>query len=215
MADTYDLLTLTEGKRAVGQATNTDSGFVADLESAITSVSQRIVDICGPVVTRTFTSETYDGGSSDIVLRNAAWGPLATTTISAISEYDTTGTATALTLEDYDTKPTEGFLVIAPSATVLRRYSGGIARFTPGIDNVVVTYTSSRAANTAAVPAIFKEAARVMLAHVWRQRGPQAGAFRNDLDGQPVFGVAPFSLPRAVTDNLAHHIHPAKRYGIG
>ena len=214
MADTYDLLTLAQGKRAVGQPNNTDTGFEEDLATAITAVSQRIVDITGPVVTRTYTAETYNGGDTEITLRNAAWGPLATTTVASLSEYDTTGTATALTLEDYDTKPVEAFMVIAPKAQLVRRYSGGFSRFTPGLDNVVVTYTSLRAANTATVPAIFKSAASTMLAHIWRQRGPQAGAFRDDTEGT-IFGVAPFSLPRAVTDMLKHHIHPGRIYGTG
>lgn len=215
MADTYDLLTLAEGKAAIGQSANSEVGFVARLESAITAVSQRIVDLCGPVVTRTFTAETYDGGDGDIILRNAAWGDLATTTIASLSEYDTSGAATALTAEDFDTKPADGYLIVARRATITRRSSGGRYYFAPGIDNVVVTYTSLRAATTAAVPAIFKDAARTMLAHTWRQQGPQAGTARSDVDGAPIFGVAPFSVPRAVTDMLTHHIRPDRRWGIG
>lgn len=215
MADTYDLLSLAEGKNAVGQDTNTDSTFVTALEIAITAASQRIVDFCGAVVTRTYTAETHDGGGPTITLRYAGWGDLATTTVASLSEYDTTGTATALTLEDYDTKPADGYLVRSRTAELVRRASGGSANFTPGYDNVVVTYTSARAANTAAVPAKFKEACKIMLAHMHRQKGPQAGAFRGDVDDGPIFGVAPFILPRAVTDLLAHEIRPDRRWGIG
>lgn len=215
MADTYDLLTLAEGKAAIGQDSNSESAFVARLEGAITAVSQRIVDVCGPVVTRTFTNETYDGGDCDIVLRNAGVGALVTTTISSLAEYDRAGSSLTLTAEDYDTKPADGYRLIQRIATIERRSSGYRYRFEPGEDNVVVTYTSARAATTAAVPPKFKTAASTFLAHLWRQQGPQAGAFRTDLDDGPMFGVAPFALPRAVVDMLAHDIKPEKRFGIG
>lgn len=214
MADTYDLLSLAEGKRAIGQETNVDPGFVTELEAAITSVSQRLVDICGAVVSRTYTSEKYDGGDYYLTLRNAGVGELVTTTISSVTEYDTGGTSTALSEEDYDTKPANGYLYEADTATLYRRSSGADVCFAAGRRNVLVTYTSSRAATTAAVPAKFKQAAGIMLAHLWRQRGPQAGAFRTDVEG-PMFGVAPFALPRAVLDILRHEIKPDKLYGIG
>lgn len=215
LADDYDLLTLAEGKSYVGQDTNTSDVLEEALARAISGASQRLVDVCGPVVNRTFTDELHHGGDTELVLANAAWGPDAVTTIASLAEYDTAGVATALTAEDYETKPAYGFVLTQPTGTVTRRYSGADAYFASGHLNVVVTYTSGRAAQIADVPAKFKEACGVMLAHMWRQRGPQAGAFRGDLDGQPIFGVAPFALPRAVTDLLAHDIRPDRRYGIG
>lgn len=203
MADTYDLLTLTEGKRAINVPDATTT-YDTELAQIITAASQRIVDLCGPVVNRTFTTEVYDGGQSFVFLRNAALGELAVTTITAAAEYDTAGTATTLTLEDYDTKPSDAYIVNSATGQVFRRSSGSAYTFVDGSGNVVFTYTSGRAANTAAVPAKFKAACQIMVAHLWRQRGPQAGAFRNDTDSGPAYGVAPFALPRAVEDLLAY-----------
>lgn len=207
-ADTYDLLTLSEGKAAIN-VRDFDEKYTVDLEGYITAASQRIVDLCGPVVYRTFTAEVYDGGVGYVELRNAAYGPLAVTTIGSAAEYDSGGVATTLTAEDYATKPADGFLVEPETRIVRRRVGGSAGWFLSGSRNLVFTYTSGRAASTATVPAKFKTAAQILVAHLWRQRGPQAGAYRNDTDGGPMFGVAPFATPKAVTDLLSSEIPPA------
>lgn len=207
MADPYDLLTLDEGKAAIN-VQGLEAKYDLAVDAYITAASERIVDMCGPVVDRTFTGEVYDGGAGWIALRNAAFGPLAITTIDALSEYDYTGTATALSVEDFDTKPVYGFMVDAALGVIRRRSSGSGYVFVAGSQNVVVTYTSGRAASTATVPSKFKVAAQILVAHLWRQRGPQAGAYRTDTDSGPMFGVAPFAMPRAVEDMLAYDRRP-------
>lgn len=214
MADTYDILTPAEGKNAINVEVS-DIEVDSELAGVITAVSERIVDLCGPVVNKAFTNEAYNGGLEEIVLRNAAIGDKATTTISAAAEYTAAGVATTLTAENYNTKPTNGYLIEPETGIVYRRRNGYGYCFWPGTRNVVFTYTSGRAASTAAVPAKFKTAGLIMVAHLWRQRGPQAGAYRTDADGGPMFGVAPFSVPRAVTDLLAREIRPDRKLGIG
>lgn len=213
MADTYDIVSLAEAKLAVNVEA-ADTAYDDELAAIVTASSQRIVDACGPVVNRTFTAETYDGGGTCIMLRNAAIGPHASTTIASLAEYDTAGTATTLSAEDYDTKPTEAYIVDPETGTVWRRQSGTDYAFYAGRRNVVATYTSGRGASTAAVPPKFKTACALMVAHLWRQRGPQAGAFRSDVDGGPVFGVASFALPKAVKDLLSVELRPDRVFGI-
>lgn len=213
MADTYDIITLAEGKDSINVEV-TDTSLDTEIALVITAVSQRIVDLCGPVVNRTFTNEAYDGGTYELLLRNAAIGDLATTTISAAAEYTQAGVGTTLTAETYNTKPADGYLIDPEAGIVYRRRTGYGYWFWPGKRNVVFTYASGRGANTAAVPPKFKEAAQIMVAHLWRQRGPQAGAYRTDVDGGPMFGVASFSLPKAVTELLRREALPERHLGI-
>lgn len=200
-ADTYDLVTLAEAKAGLNIPSATTT-YDAELALAITAVSQRIVELCGPVVNVTRTAETYDGGYGEVTLRNVAWSPTVTISAVTISEYDTSGVQTSLTAEDFDTKPVDGYIVNAQEATILRRYSGGVARFTPGVGNVVVTYTVGRAANTAAVPAKFKQAAIIAINHIWTGLGARSQAARaGDVDGLP-YGIPSFALPKAAIDLL-------------
>ena len=201
MADTYDLVTLAEVKPGLNIPTN-DTSDDTELAVIITAVSQRIVELCGPVVNVLRTNETYDGGYGDIFLRNVAWSPTNSIGTVTISEYDSAGVATSLSAEDYDTKPVDGYIVNPEEGAIVRRYSGGAGRFAPGYRNVVVTYTVGRAATTAAVPAKFKQAAIIAINHLWSTLGSsstaaQAGA----VDGLP-YGVPPFALPKASIDLL-------------
>ena len=60
MSDTLDLLTLAEGKRAVGVPANTTSKDT-QLALYITGVSRAMDDTFGPSVVRTTTGELHDG----------------------------------------------------------------------------------------------------------------------------------------------------------
>lgn len=200
-ADDYDLVTLAEAKPGLNIDAD-DTSDDAELSVIITAVSQRIVELCGPVVNVVRADETYDGGYGDIMLRNVAWSPTVSIGTVTISEYDSTGAQTALTVEDYDTKPTEGYIVNPIEASIVRRYSGGAGRFAPGYANVVVTYTVGRAANTAAVPAKFKQAAIIAIGHIWNTLGSSSTAGRpGTVDGLP-YGIPPFALPKAAIDLL-------------
>ena len=102
MADTLDLISLAEGKSAVGIA-SADTSQDTALALKITAVSRRIDRLCGPVVQRTVTDEVHPGGCPWVRVRR--W-PVASFT--TVTEYDD-GSAQVLTLEDFDTRPTAGY----------------------------------------------------------------------------------------------------------
>ena len=202
MADaTVDVITLTELKPGLNSSTSTTT-YDTELAVVITAISQRFRDLCGPIVNTTYTDEAYDGGCIDVWLRNAGYSRNTTTTISACKEYDTAGALTTLSAETASSKPADGYLLSAQEGErhrVIRRSGGYDYQFAPGRANVLVTYSTGRAANTAAVPAKFKEAAIVTANHVWSMVGAQSGAARRVGEGLP-FGVPPFSIPKAALD---------------
>lgn len=169
MADTLDVLTLAEGKSAVGIA-SADTSQDTPLAAKITAVSRRLDRLCGPIVQRTITDEVHPGGCPSIRVRR--W-PVASFT--TVTEYDATA-AQVLTAEDFDTQPTEGYLPerweSTPTAVfngmIWRRASGYGSWFPTGPEAVKVTYVGGRASATSAVDAVFKEAAGIALKNVWR-----------------------------------------------
>ena len=168
MADTLDVLTLAEAKTVVGIGP-ADVSQDAPLAQKITAVSRRLDALCGPIVQRTVTDEVQPGGRPYVLVDR--W-PVASFT--TVTEYAAT-VAQVLTAEDFDTHPGEGFLperwstsTAVYSGKLYRRTSGSAAVFPTGPEAVKVTYVAGRAANTAAVDPIFKEAAGVALKNVWR-----------------------------------------------
>lgn len=215
MADTtVDLVTLAECYPSLNLNTATEKA-AADTELAmiITGVSQRLRDMCGPIINTTYTDEVYSGGAGDLVLRNAPLTKTGTITVTAIKEYDSTGTLTTLAVEDFDTKPADSWIVDPDQRNrVLRRSYGGHAWFLSGVSNVLVTYTAGRAANTAAVPANFKVAALECIRHIWLELGAQSGAARSaSVDGLPL-RIASFSIPKAALDLIRDELTPS---GLG
>lgn len=201
MADTLDVLSLAEGKVAVG----IDSGDTTQdtpLAAKITAVSRRLDQAVGPVVQRTVTGEVHRGGTSMIRVRR-----YPVTSFTTVTEYDAT-TPQVLTAEDYDTQPSAGYwaepwdTTTAPySGRLHRRASGSSWTFPWGPEAIRVTYVAGRAANTAAVDAIFKEGAAIMLKNSWRplEAGTQlVGEFDVPAQNFPRFGV-----PNYVRDLLA------------
>lgn len=169
MADTLDVLTLAEGKTAVG-IESADSSLDTPLAAKITAVSRRLDRLCGPIVQRTVTDEVHPGGCPSIRVRH--W-PVASFT--TVTEYDSTA-ATVLTLEDFDTQPADGYAPerweTTPTAVfngrIWRRASGSYTWFPDGPEAVKLTYVAGRATNTAAVDPVFKEAAGIALKNLWR-----------------------------------------------
>lgn len=167
--DTLNVLTLLEGRLAVG-ISDTDTRYDLPLAQKITAVSRRLDRLCGPIVQRTVTDEVHPGGCPSIRVRR--W-PVASFT--TVTEYDAT-TPTVLTQEDFDTQPTNGFLPerweSTPTAVfngiIWRRSSGYGAWFPFGPEAIKVTYVAGRAATTAAVDPVFKEAAGIALKNLWR-----------------------------------------------
>lgn len=190
MADTLDVITLAEGAAAVNVTTG--GSYDTELAAYITAVSRMLDDRCGPIVNRTITNETHDTcGEIAITVRE---GQIAS--VSSVIEYTSDGTATTLTAESVSSKPASGYLIenAARPTRILRR-SGGIAYQFPFRGNVVVTYVAGRAANTAAVDAVFKAAAKIALAEIWRyEKGTGNTPF---VGSEGMVQVRPYALPRA------------------
>lgn len=205
MADTLDLISLAEGKSAVNIA-SADTSQDTELAAYITGVSRRIDTLCGAVVNRTITSETHwQGGGAFIDLK---YRPAYS--VTTVTEYDTSGTSTTLTAESVSSKPANGYLLDTTPLVpyrIYRRESGGPSLFPAG-GAVVVTYVAGRYATTAAVDEVFKRAAAIMLAQLWRREqgiGSETFGAVTDFPGQI---IPTFAVPRAVLELLAEHLRP-------
>jgi len=206
MADTLDVVTLAEGKSAINIASS-DTSQDTELAAYITAVSRRLDSLCGPVVARTIAEEdhlTYGQHVIETRLR-----PIYT--VQAVVEYDSAGVHTHLTEETITTKPADAWL-IDPTTTarfrILRR-SEGLPYTYPEGGIVRVEYQAGRYANTAAVDPVFKQAAAIMIANLWRrEQGVGSNTFGTAGDMfNPL--VPTFAVPRAVLELLAEYLRPA------
>lgn len=204
MADILDLLTLDEGKRALNIPL-ADTSFDTEVASYITAVSQRIDDLCGPVVQRTITGEAHDGGAAYIF-------PVHTPVVSvtSIAQY-LSGSATTLTAETVSSAVSSNYLLTAAgthASLVRRRSSWSDSVFPAGRANVVITYVAGRFTNTAAVSAKFKQGAAKMLSVMWKgDQGAGTVTFGAPVDAGDL-GIIGFAIPRAVLELLAEEIRP-------
>lgn len=151
-----DVLTDAEARTVVSA-----DGSSAQLSLLVSAVSQQLDQLCGPVVQRTVTSEAHDGGEATVRLR---YRPLSS--VTTVTEYDGT-VATTVTAETNAAKAVANYVVDLATGTVRRRSNGWDSCFPSGRGNVVVTYVAGRSATTAAVDAKFKQAAAMMLLHLW------------------------------------------------
>ena len=195
-----DVISIADARAHVGLNANADATTLALFVSA---ASERLDELCGPIVQRTFTNELHNGGDSEIQLFN--W-PVAS--IVSITEYQMKAPV-PLTQETNTVKPGAGFIVNPYSGIVYRRSAGGPFRFAVGQFNVSCTYVAGRYASTSVVASRFKLAARIMVANWWR--------FEKGVGNQPLGnadqGMFPtFSVPRAVLDLLAGDL---RAQGIG
>jgi hypothetical protein len=169
MVDILDLLTPTEAKAAL--ANNAGQANDQLLAAAVTGVSQFLDKLCGPIVVRTITDETHDGGDPYVFLRYRPVDSVAT-----VTEYRHT-TEVPLTEETPGVLPAEAFVVNELEGTIVRRRTGRDCCFAAGRKNIVVTYGAGRCAATLDVPERFKRAAGITLANYWRrEHGGGGGA---------------------------------------
>ena len=161
-ADTLDLITLSESMDAIGRAGDTlSSDDTTRLEAFTTAVSRHLDWLCGPVVARTITSESHDGGGYLIALD---YSPVSN--VDALTVYANT-TATSLTSESNTTKSASDFLLEPSTGIVYRRGSNVDRQWEPGRRNVIVTYQAGRYATTATVDRRFKESAKIIVRHLF------------------------------------------------
>jgi hypothetical protein len=203
MADTLDILTLAEAKLEVNIASS-DTTQDTELANYITAVSRRIDSLCGPVVNRTFTTETYYVGGCDRYIDLRTY-PVSS--VTAVVEYDAAGNATTLTGETVSTKQASGFLLdvsVRRPRRIYRRASGVTYQFPAG-GAVTVTYVAGRAANTAAADPVFKNAAASVFGYLWRNR---QGIGSDTFGATDVGIIPPFALPRGLLEGLSDELLP-------
>lgn len=199
ITSTYDLLTLDEAKAALNIPLADDT-FDDEVASYITAVSQRIDDLCGPVVKRSVSEEIHDG-SVAVILPDRT--PVAA--VGSVTEY-ANGTGTALTAE---TLTVAGDYVLeggGTHASVLRR-RGSFSDRPFSYGKIVLNYTAGRFDSTAAVSPKFKQAAAKMLTLMWKgDQGAGSATFGAEVDS-PLLGYG-FAIPNAVVELLAEEKAP-------
>lgn len=182
---TLDVLTLDEAREAI-QAK--DGTYDTRLQSLLTALSARFDAICGPIVNRTVT-ERHDGGKCTLLPRQQ---PIAS--ITSLTEYAQT-TSHVLTAEAIGTIVADTYLWNSDEGVIYRRQAGYDWQFWPGRRNVSLVMVCGRAADTDSVPARFKEAAAITLAHIWAaERGSGTQTF-GAAEGTSPFGPS-FAIPK-------------------
>lgn len=169
------------------------------LEAWIEAVSDRMDELCGPIVQRTITDEEHDGGAHSLFLLQR---PVAT--ITNVTEYAGT-TSTTLTAESNSSKPADGYRARMPAGIVYRRSSNADGCFARGRQNITVTYSAGRYADTDAVGARFKQAALIVLKHMWMSQKGTGNTVYSPNEDTVVVGSG-WLIPRPARDLLAGEI---------
>lgn len=186
---TLDVLTPEEGRRAVGLGA-LDSSKDDLLALAITAMSERLDEGCGPVVVRSVTSETVTAYGTRIELSQ---GPL--TAVSSITENGTALTASDWYAEPY--RPDPQLL----SGVIVRRIADRPTGWACGLGQIQVGYLAGRFASTTQVSAKYKQAAQIMLKNWWRTFENSVGL--TDEYDTPQQAFPTFAVPKAVEQLLA------------
>lgn len=206
-AEATDVITTAEAKLAVNiPSANTDHD--SEIEVTVSAISRMLDELCGPIVIRTLTAEEYStNGNISIELRSRPVNAITT-----VVEYESDGTSTTLSAEDYDTKPDDAYLLErAERPRWLARRSAGLPYFFPRHGTVLVTYDAGRYASTAAVGRVFKQAAQIIFAHLWRV---EQGTGNLPFGGVEEAQVTPagFAIPNRAARLLADEM---RLYAVG
>lgn len=188
MTSTLDILTLEEARTAIGASLS--QSYDDALELMVTAVSSRVDDLCGPVVNRTVTERHEAYGCYALIPRS-----LPVSSFTSVTEY-VGGTGTVLTAET----DTAAGTYLWEQNLVRRRQSFRPAWFK---GRVKLVYVSGRAADTDAVPERFKQAAKIIVAHMWRQ---EMGSGNQTFGADGEIRVASFSIPNRAMELLADDV---------
>lgn len=186
---TTDVLTAQEAQEAlpVGPVDSIKLGMLN------TAVSQMLDKLCGPIVVRPVTDELHDGGTKSIWLRQAPVSASAITAVTSITEYSA-GASQALAEEELAASTAYDFAFDPATAQVSRRSSWSPAYF--GAQRVAVSYEAGRYATTATVADKFKQAAKIIVRHMWSLEQGFAG-FQEE-----VVVLSGFAVPKRALDFL-------------
>lgn len=212
MADTLDVLSLTDGKLAISK----DVGNTADdttLARHITAISRLLDDKVGPIVQRTVTAEIHAGGDCRVLLRRRP-----VTSVSLVREVSTPGTIDTLSAVSFGAA-TDGYY-LPPwdrdptlKSGVVERQSAGIPTLWPcGENTVEVTYLAGRYTSTATVDDRFADTAGAILRRLWKREAgswAQSSDFFEAADGQAgtgFFRVAKPIIEELLWDEIQTHV---------
>lgn len=175
MADTLDVLSLTDAKAAISMSAS-NTAHDAELARHITAISRILDDVVGPIVRRTITDEEHVGRRRTVQLRR--WPVYSVTSV----EEDDRGTVTVLsaaafgsTTDGYRARKLDRDPTLLSGVLHRRRYG----RDALWADEVQVTYVAGRYATTAAVDARFAEACASVLRRIWKR---EAGTWQQSSD---------------------------------
>lgn len=190
MAEATDVITLADAKAELRLE---HARFDEDLALLISAVSQRLDELCGPVIIRTVTDTL--SGYRPLLLLTAA--PVVS--ITSVTEYAGT-TPTVLTSQTNVAQTANDYLLLGES---LERTSYGYrVPWAWGASNIVVVYQAGRFATTADVSAKFRKAARLLVRHWWAHEArPGTQTFPDDADI-----MARYAVPNAVVQLLGNDI---------
>jgi hypothetical protein len=216
-----DLLTLAEAK-GVLRIASSDEVDDQRLISWVTAVSLTMDRQFGRMVQRAVTGEVHDGtpaGPRPLGYRNTIrlrQTPVASFT--SVVEYDLTDPVT-LTRVTPGVDPSEGYVADLSDTDpglfsgVLRRWAwSGWTNWGDGGGNIVVSYTAGRYTSTATVDDRVKEAAGILLTHMWRTREPSV-----DLTGEymtPTAAFPGYAIPNVVRQMLSDMYTPPTVFGF-
>lgn len=160
---TLDVITLAEGRAAINMHAS-DTSQDTEIAAYITAVSLRLDQLVGPVVVRTVTAEVHDAYGATVQLDH-----YPVSSVTSVTEY-VGATGTVLTAEAVGAATTANdYTLDARWGILTRRSSATDVLWSLGRSRVVVTYVAGRFATTATVSQLFKTAATIMLAHLWRR----------------------------------------------
>lgn len=179
------------------------------LESAIEAVSQRMDELCGPIVQRTVTEIIEVPRWERVTDLRITGGPV--TSITSVKSYED-GVETTLTAETL-TVAGDYLAELAPrvrpdgtsqmlSGRLLRRSSFSDWWWTCGT-RIQVVYTAGRYATTAAVADRFTQAALIALRSLWRTYQSQVATASDGDYAAPFQAFPSVAIPAAALELVA------------
>ena len=195
MVAATDIVTVSEASAYLQAPADT-----ALVELWISAVSNRLDDLCGPVVARTVTDSLTACDGSVILTSTPIYS------ITSVTEYTGT-TAQVLTLATNASQPTTGYHLNTANGILSRRSGSGAANFPSGTKNIEVVYSAGRYASTATVTERFKRACLIAVSHVVQSdhgtRNQTFGGFTDE--GVATFGPG-WVIPRRALDLLGNEL---------
>jgi hypothetical protein len=190
VARATDLLSESEARAAASSGTYAPDDELT-LSIMVGAITERVEDLCGPVVQRLVSNETHTNvRSSQIVLRQ---GPITAVTLVEEGLTVIPAEVWGVSSSCYRIEPGRT-LSAAGSGILTRRQASQNVSWAP---NVRVTYIAGRCATTALVPTDIKEAAIIAIKNVWSSQSAgtiEVGEFTMPTPRFPRYDLPPSAV---------------------